>query len=486
MTTFMNNYTTELNFDSWEDRDQEEEEYNENPDQEYGQFQEQYQDQDQDQEYEQLFQQYERPDSDNESGDDDDEDYNFSLKNNHREFNQSEIDMYNISKKEHQPIQKIEYDLSETPDAPWKSTVSATKIQRCWRKHYYGLQTSILDKKIVKRKNKPCIWDKDGSKSLFTEVVKHQEKIRKEKLLVRDAVNTEKLLIKKRGLDNRNNYRSVACKFGWDKYKSKFNCKCRNTDQKHRNMYAHRHADVRPPVCKYDRLCKNEKCLRMHTMLFLSVCKCGENDSARYYDIVCSCPRRFETPKEYRQRTGFNYTGNPNEKLRGNYIFTPVKSPEVKTLAEIMRVPSNIMARKKQKYEEYQTRIKNKPVIRSSVQFSTLKKKVFTPYWKSTTVDGKGGKVKSVLSFKHPSRNGVKAKIVTPEEKAENKRLKESVKVEETEANKNIRKEREIRIKNIEDKRRQQLIKEEHIQNMNMFEEVEYYEEEDYEEEDYE
>jgi hypothetical protein len=195
--------------------------------------------------------------------------------------------------------------------------------------------------------------------SLFEEVNKLQNKIRQERKIVREAVKLEKMLMADRASNKKSVYRSVACKFSWDKKNMLFSCKCRNTNQQHRSMFAHKANEIQPPVCTFDRLCKNEKCLRLHSTLE-SPCDCGKDGDSRYYKIVCSCARRMESKKEFRIRTGFNYTGDPNTKLHGFYLFTPKKPVIDLGIVQSFKIPNSITIRKKEKYNAWKIRQQKK------------------------------------------------------------------------------------------------------------------------------
>lgn len=322
--------------DSWEDDDfvldyyQEQEQEQEHYDEDY------FED-----EQEQFY-----PDSDVEDQYDLDDDDYYQLPSAHRECNQSEIDLHNLVKVKEYERSKIDYDLEETPDAPWVDFEE-------------DVDTAMISSKEQKKiRNKPNAWSGKGSTSLFAEVIKKRQKIEAEKKLVPAAVAKEKALIQTRQSNKTNLYKSVACKFVWDKRNARFKtgkCACRNRDVKHRQMFAHIHAELRPPLCIYDRLCKNPTCSRLHTVP-ASSCTCGENGSSRHYPIVCSCARRLETKKEFKIRTGLNYTGDPNTKSHCVKIFDPVQKAKAQTIVEMCRFPSAIKAKKQQRYDAWKAR----------------------------------------------------------------------------------------------------------------------------------
>jgi hypothetical protein len=405
--------TTEYN--NWE-TDYDEDDYYYEEDQQH--------DYDEQQDYEQ--QEYEnQPESDIEDMEDEfDDDEYYRLPNAHRQCNQEEINMHNMMKTQKYQRSEINYDIENTPDAPWidfEEEVDTLKISTAQKK---------------KTKGKPNAWASKGKVvSFFDQVSKHQQKIRDEKKLLPDAIEKEKMLIEERRQTKKNLFRSVACKFSWDKRNHCFSSKhrCKNTDTKHRCMYAHTHKEVRPAICMYDRLCKNPSCLRLHSVT-KDICNCGENGSSRFHKIICTCERRFETPKEYRARTGFNYTGDPFTKTHGVKLFEP-SSKKSQDLVETFKVPSTITERKQKKYMEWKKRSENIP-SNPVVKMTSLK---FTKLHAGKVVPTKGGKVKSIIG----------------EVKQKNKKKKNSVEIVETEANRKLREDRERRIKLVEQKRQQ-------------------------------
>jgi len=339
-SVIFNNQVSDMGYgklnDAWDDDDYYEDEYHQED-----QYEEEFFDDDEEQFY---------PESDIEDQydleqDDDDEKY-YRLPNAHRKCNQSEIDLHNLVRVKEYERSEIHYDLEETPDAPWidfEEDVDTAMI------------SSEEQKKI---KNKPNAWSGKGSTSLFAEVIKKRQKIDAEKKLIPAAVAKEKLLVEKRKTNKTNLYKSVACKFVWDKHNSRFKtgkCACRNRDAKHRQMFAHTHKELRPPLCIYDRLCKNPTCSRLHTVL-VSPCSCGENGSSRHYPIVCSCARRLETNKEFKIRTGLNYTGDPNTKTHCVKIFDPVQKAKAQTIVDMCKFPSAIKTKKQERYDAWKAK----------------------------------------------------------------------------------------------------------------------------------
>ncbi len=324
--------------DSWED-DYDDGYYNQEEEYQEEEYQEEeYHEEDQDQE---VY----YPDSDVEDYLIQDDDDDWKHMNAHRECNQSEIDLHNLVKVKECKRVEITYDLEKTPDAPWIDFEEDLDI------------VMISTEAAKKIRNKPDFWSGGGS-SLFAAVVKKRDKINAEKKLVQAAVAKEKTLIQERRSNKTNLYKSVACKFAWDKHNNHFKtggCACRNRDTKHRKMFAHTHAELRPPICIYDRLCKNPVCSRLHTVL-VSPCTCGENGSSRHYPIVCSCERRLESNKEFKIRTGLNYTGDPNTKNHCVKIFVPIQKKKSQTIVDECRFPSVIKAKKQERYEAWKAR----------------------------------------------------------------------------------------------------------------------------------
>lgn len=417
------NLTTEL-YDDWETDYQDHDEYEEQP----GYYQQDYEEQ-QDY-YQQDYE--EQPESDIEDFDADDEEEYYRLPNTHRQCNQEEIRMHNMMKAQKYQQSEINYDIENTPDAPWIDYEEEVDV------------ATISASQQKKTKGKPNAWASKGKVvSFFDQVSKHQQKIRDEKKLLPDAIEKEKMLIEERRHNKKNLFRSVACKFAWDKRGVCFSSKhrCRNTDTKHRCMYAHTHSEVRPAICMYDRLCKNPTCLRLHSVT-KDICNCGENGSSRYLKIICSCERRFETPKEYRARTGFNYTGDPFTKTHGVKLFEP-SIKKSKDLVETFKIPSTITERKQKKYMEWKKRSTNVP-SNPVVKMTALKKHKFVKFYEGKVVSAKGGKVKSIVG----------------EVKQKHKNKSTRAEIVETEANRKLREDRERRIKIVEQKRQQ--MKEEH------------------------
>jgi len=426
-TTKTMKLSTEL-YDNWETDYQEYEDY----DYEY-EDQERDQDYDYDDQQDYYQQDYEeQPVSDTEEDFDTDEEEYYRLPNTHRQCNQEEINMHNMMKTQKYKRSEIDYDMEKTPDAPWID-------------YDEDIETLTISKTPPKKiKRKPNAWATKGKVvSFFDQVSNHQQKIRDEKKLLPDAIEKEKMLIEERRQNKKNLFRSVACKFAWDKHNHCFSSKhrCKNKDTKHRCMYAHTHNEVRPAICIYDRLCKNPTCLRLHSVT-KDICNCGENGSSRYHKIICSCERRFETPKEYRARTGFNYTGDPFTKTHGVKLFEPSVN-KTKDLVETFKIPSTITERKQKKYMEWKKRSDNIP-SNPVVKMTTLKKNKFVKLHAGKVVPTKGGKVKSIVG----------------EVKQKHKKKNTPVEIVETEANRKLREDRERRIKIVEQKRQQ--MKEEH------------------------
>ncbi len=405
-------------YNNWEtDYDYEQEE------RDYEQEQEQEPDFD---DYEQPdFDDFEQPDFDEQQDQQEfDDDYCYKLINAHRSCNQEEIDLHNLMKiQKHQPTE-INYDIDKTPDAPWINFEEKVNT------------ITISTTKNKKTNGKPNAWAREGKVvSFFEKVSEHQQKIRNEKKLLSDAIKKEKLLIQKRRVNKANLFRSIACKFAWDKRNHCFSSshRCKNTDTTHRCMYAHTHREVRPAICMYDRLCKNPTCLRLHSVTEKD-CNCGENGSSRYYKIICSCERRFETSKEYRSRTGFQYNGDPFTKTHGVKLFEP--SIKINTdLVETFKIPSTITVRKQQKYMDWKKRSASIPTKPKEVKMTTLGK--FTKYYEGKITQAKGGKVKSIIG----------------ETKQKNKKKSQIIETVETDANRKLREDREKRINLVNFKR---------------------------------
>ena len=351
-TAPVNFFNTCVAADSWEDYDYDFDFDDDDQDQEHFYQEPEFEDEYQEHYFEEQEQEQIYPESDIEDLDDldqDDDDEHYRLPNAHREYNQSEIDLHNLVKVKECEKNEINYNLEETPDAPWID----------FRE---DVDTAMISNEEQKKiKNKPNVWSGKGSTSLFSEVIKKRQKIESEKKLVSAAVAREKILIEKRKKNKENLYKSVACKFVWDKRNSRFKpggCACRNRDGKHRQMFAHTHNELRPPICIYDRLCKNPLCSRLHTVLVLSSCTCGENKSSRHYPIVCSCERRLETKKEFKIRTGLNYTGDPYTKTHCVKIFDPVHKEKEQTIVDMCKFPSVIKEKKQKGYEAWKAKQK--------------------------------------------------------------------------------------------------------------------------------